>query len=76
MQVEESYRDWLKRERAEARAEARDEAAADILLRLLGQRFGDLPPDVVARIRGADRAELERLTDRVLTATTLEDAVR
>ncbi len=45
------------------------------LIRLLTLRFGP-PSDLMrARIDGATSAELERWTDRVLTATSIEEVV-
>jgi len=41
------------------------------LIKLLTLRFGKLPEAAVARVRGADVAQLDRWTDRVLIAPTL-----
>ncbi len=43
-----------------------------VLRRLLQRRFGELPPWVEPRLTGASVAELDRWTDRVLDAATLE----
>lgn len=72
MQVEESYRDWLKRVDAEGAARGEARGRAEGLLQVLSRRFGDVPPDVVARIPAASIAELEQLTDRALGEATLE----
>ncbi len=45
------------------------------LRRLLQLRFGALPQDAVARVEGADAATLDRWETRVLTATSLDDAL-
>jgi flagellar biosynthesis/type III secretory pathway protein FliH len=42
------------------------------LLHLLHKRFGPLPEAVVARIQAASDAELDRLTDRILDADSLD----
>lgn len=42
------------------------------LLRLLQRRFGELPKSIVRRVQAAKIAELERWTDRVLDAKTLQ----
>ncbi len=43
------------------------------LLRQLTAKFGDLPTAVTARIESMSVAELDRVLDRILTATTLEE---
>jgi len=42
-----------------------------MLLRLLGSRFGDIPPGVVSRLRAAGSEQLRTWTERVLTANSL-----
>lgn len=42
------------------------------VLQLLERRFGRLDPTIVARVRGATLEELDGITARLLTATTLE----
>lgn len=59
--------------KAEGKAEGVAEGRAEILIKLLGLRFGALPPGAEARIRSAGIDELDRLAARVLTAQTLED---
>jgi hypothetical protein len=51
------------------RAEGRVEGQAEFLLILLRVRFGEVTPDVVARVRSAEPAEFERWAARILTAT-------
>jgi hypothetical protein len=46
-----------------------------VLKRLFGQRFGVLPPDVIARIDTASAEALDAMDLRVLTAATLEEAL-
>lgn len=43
------------------------------LLSQLRLKFGDVPADVTARVEAGEVAALERWTERVLTATTLDD---
>lgn len=46
----------------------------ETLLRQLRRRFGDLPPEAVARVEAiADEAELDACLDQILTAATLEE---
>lgn len=45
---------------------------AETLLRLLGRRFGVIAPELTARVRAASIDDLDRWTDRVLDAATLE----
>lgn len=51
----------------------RQQQAQNTLARLLTHRFGALPDDALARIQHADHETLERWTDRVLTAQSLDD---
>jgi len=46
-----------------------------VLLRLLGQRFGTLPPSAIARIEAATMLELDAMTLRVLTAGSVEEVL-
>lgn len=45
----------------------------EMLVRLLGQRFGILPAAVTARVNAAGSAELARWAERILDATTLDE---
>jgi hypothetical protein len=51
------------------------EGQRSTLLTLLGIRFGTLPEAMVARIQAAGKQELDRLTERVLSAATPADAL-
>jgi predicted transposase YdaD len=55
--------------------EGRKEGARQILLKLLSARFGALPRAVVDRIQAADVARLDAWAERLLTATTLDEAL-
>ena len=60
--------------RKEGRREGLEQGARRVLLRLLGQRFGQLPDSVRRRVAEIDSVErLTRLAERVLTASSLED---
>jgi len=57
----------------EGRKEGVKEGRQEVLAKLLGLKFGELPDWAVQRLRAADDADLERWTERVLTAPTLDD---
>ncbi len=61
----------------ERRGERRGERNAErrVLLKLLRLRFGELPAAVVARIEAAEVPELDVWTERVITASRLEDVL-
>jgi hypothetical protein len=60
--------------KAEGRAEGRAEARLATFERLLRLKFGlAANEEVLARVRGADAATLDALTDRILTATTVDE---
>jgi hypothetical protein len=49
-------------------------ARRETLLRLICRRFGDVPPDVAARVDATDRIEqLDDWLDRLVTASSLEE---
>tara|TARA_R110002073_G_scaffold335810_2_gene529011 strand:+ start:12623 stop:12979 length:357 start_codon:yes stop_codon:yes gene_type:complete len=47
------------------------QARVRVLLRQLTLRFGELSPATTARVQAADEQTLERLSERVITASTL-----
>ena len=59
--------------RVEGRAEGWREGQVMVLRRLLERRFGELPPDVLARLEAASTADLEGWIDRVLDAGSLAE---
>jgi hypothetical protein len=73
--MEMSWGDRLRQEgRRLGRREGMEQGARRVLIRLLGQRFGELPESVRHRIEEIDSVErLTRLAERVLTARSLEE---
>ena len=61
--------EWI--EEGEARGEARE--ARRLALRLLEQSFGELPPEVIARVGVEGRDWCEDLAVRILDAQSLQD---
>uniref|UniRef100_UPI004057BB17 DUF4351 domain-containing protein n=1 Tax=Candidatus Electrothrix sp. TaxID=2170559 RepID=UPI004057BB17 len=53
--------------------QGRQEGEILLLLRLLSKRFGELPSWAEERLRQASFAMLETWSERVLTASTLEE---
>lgn len=53
----------------------RNEVERGVLLRQLRTKFGELPAATLGRIEAADRADLERWTERVLSAQTLAEVL-
>jgi hypothetical protein len=53
----------------------KNEGRTDVLLRQLARRFGEIPPDVMTRLKTASSEQLGRWAERVLTATTLADVL-
>lgn len=78
-----TYAEWEKRVKDEGRSEGRSEGLLEGLLEgrrqmlraQLGERFGPLPADVIARIEDADSEQLDRWIRRVLSAQSLEDVL-
>jgi hypothetical protein len=62
--------------RAEGKAEGEIEGRCNLLIRQLTLRFGTLSAAQQARIRQSSVAELDAIAERVLTASTLKDALR
>jgi len=61
--------------KAEGLVEGRIEGRVELTLKLLARRFGPLPDMVRTRVRGAQDAQLDAVTERLLTAQTLEEAL-
>ena len=60
---------------ARGKLEGTADGERKIVLRLLGQRFGKLPADVIARIEAATSSNLEAMALRVLSAATLDEVL-
>jgi predicted transposase/invertase (TIGR01784 family) len=58
--------------RAEGRLEGRLEGGREVVERLLALKFGPLPDAVLARVREASHAELERLSTGLIVASSLD----
>ena len=56
--------------------EGRIDGQLKTLIRLLTRRFGTLDKATEARLQGATQGELDRWTDSILTARTLEEVFR
>jgi predicted transposase YdaD len=59
--------------RAEGRAEGRAERGQAVLLRLLSLKFGEIPGSLRERVTQASEQDLDRWTERILTAASLDD---
>jgi hypothetical protein len=66
---------YVAQGRAEGRAEGMTEGRAALIARLLSLRFGPVTEDVQTRLAAASIAELDAIGERLLTATTLRDAL-
>jgi hypothetical protein len=60
----------------EGRAEGKAEGQVQSILKVLALRFGPLTPDLEARLRGAQAEQLDAVLESMLTAKTLEEALR
>jgi hypothetical protein len=78
-QVEEAVMNWFETEvdrgRKDGRREGLREGEQRVLLKQLRQRFGELPAVVVARVEAADLPELDAWTERIMTASRVEDVL-
>jgi flagellar biosynthesis/type III secretory pathway protein FliH len=61
--------------KAEGRAEGKAEGKAESLRKLLTLKFGDVPQPVLHRLANASEAELDRFTERLLSAATIDEAL-
>ena len=64
----------IEKGREQERAAARDSARA-LLMDMLHEKFGALPPAIENRLSAADLPQLQRWTRRVLTATGLDETL-
>ncbi len=82
-EVEEAVMNWFESEMdrgrrdGERRGRREGERTAErrVLLKLLRLRFGELPAAVVARVEAAEVPELDVWTERVVTASRLDDVL-
>ena len=68
-----TMKSFLKKYFDQGRQEGRLEGEFRLLLRLLRRRFGELPGWVEERLRQASSGMLETWSERILTASTLEE---
>jgi hypothetical protein len=73
------YQEGLERARKEAYLEGERrgllKGRRKVLLEQLRKRFGELPPEVVARVDEADVSLLDLWVERVFTAARLDDVL-
>jgi hypothetical protein len=67
--------DFAKRYIGVGRAEGRAEGRAAILQRLLTHRFGPLPAQAIERLSSATIDELDAVGERLLSASSLDEAL-
>jgi len=68
-------RKYVAQGKAEGEAQGQVSGRAALILRLLTVRFGSLPADAQAHIEQASIAELDAIGERLLTATTAQEAL-
>jgi predicted transposase YdaD len=73
--LDEGHLKGLDEGRLKGLDEGRLEGQRRMLLKLLGIRFGALPESAVARIQAADAQQIDRWTERVLSAATLGEVL-
>jgi hypothetical protein len=57
------------------RAEGEAKGEANLLIRLLERKFGELPESTIRQVRGACPHDLHRWADQILTAATIEETL-
>lgn len=67
--------DFARKYVAQGRAEGEAMGRATLINRLLALRFGPLSESIRARVEQSSIAELDTIAERVLSATTLEEAL-
>ncbi len=75
MEIRETYEQWEERVTRARTAQGKAQGKAEAVLRLLRKRFGAVDPSLEQRVSVAPEAELDDMLDRVLTASSLADAV-
>jgi hypothetical protein len=75
--VQETELTWADKLMEKGREKGREEGIVEgkrkTLLRLLSVKFGEAPGDVTRKVETMAEEDLDRLLDRVLTATSLDD---
>ena len=71
----ELLRRYVGEGRQEGLIKGRMEGRVDLILELLARRFGPLEDEIQTRVRCAQEAQLGAVTDRMMTAQTLEQAL-
>ena len=67
--------EFARRYYGQGKADGLAEGVAQIVLKLLATRYGQLSAAVAARVQGANTADLDAIAQRVLTAQTLDEAL-
>jgi hypothetical protein len=68
--------DFARHYVAKGMAEGKAEGRVELILKQLALRFGLLTEAIQTRVRSAQDAQLDAVAERVLTAQTLEEALR
>ncbi len=71
--IEKGVQEGIKRGVKEGIEKGIEKGEADMLLRLLEQKFGEIPPGYRHRIDDADSAQLLAWAKRILTVETIDD---
>ncbi len=61
--------------RREGRAEGEVRGRAEVLLRLLRVKFGELPEEVLTRVQSASIEQLDTWAEQLLSAASIEEAL-
>ena len=72
MSLEKNGREYLEPVVGSALYTAKTEGKAEMLLRLLRRKFGELPEEAIARVRAASREDLDSWADSILFADSLD----
>ena len=67
--------EFAKRYYGQGLSKGRLEGRTELVLRQLTRRFGDLPGSACTAVRAASLEELDRIGDRLLTASSLAEAL-
>lgn len=73
--AEESVMTFAEQFRQKGRQEGRQEGQAGLLQKLLTLKFGELSQEHLARLHAADEEQLERYTERLLGAASLDEVL-